>query len=305
MVSYNRNTSDISIISSNFDHIIYYKVGRNELVDFTTKFNKSDVELVAHTDKECIYFKYSENPFYWLQYPYYLSLLLFSGLISFLAFSNFRKSIEKKHQLELDMNRLQMLSIKNQVDPHFTLNSLNSIDYMYQNNEYEKAGKFMVKLSRLMHQTLMNSDKMICSLFEEMDFIRTYCQLEQVRSEKEFEYKIIVDESIDALELEIPKQLVFTYVENAIKHGLRPKEGSGFLKINAYSSQADLHIDIIDNGVGFEQSNVLKTSNTGKGLSIVKELIRLNKKMGKPDIHTAIDSSDTGTTVSIILKSSI
>ena len=73
------------------------------------------------------------------------------------------------------MNRLQMLSIKNQVDPHFTLNALNSIDYMYQNNEKEKAGKFMVKLSRLMHQTLMNSDKVICTLYEELDFIS--CEL--------------------------------------------------------------------------------------------------------------------------------
>ncbi len=302
LIAYNQLHGKMIIISSDFRHVVSNDINfyPSSSLTFKTKNQKNYFGYYINQDHH--YYQYLSNPFYPWKYPYLLLLAGLSLLVSFKSFSLYRKNIDKAHRQELEMNRYQMLAIKNQVDPHFTLNALNSIDYMYQNDEKKRANKFMVKLSRLMHQTLMNSDKMTSTLYEELDFIRTYCQLEEVRSSSQFSFEIIVAEEIDPLTIEIPKQLLFTYVENAIKHGIRPKKDGGYLCIHVSENISTITVRIQDNGIGFEESKKRKTSTTGKGLKILKDIIALYKSMKGKNIEIENISNSNGTVINIFIS---
>ncbi|MDZ7847053.1 MAG: histidine kinase [Owenweeksia sp.] len=163
---------EINMLSPGFSHFFVMQAGTDQ------------PQLVLRAEEGLRFYKYRKNPWYWLRLPYYLAIFLLAGVASHLLFKRFRQNIENRYEQERKLNRLQLLSIKNQVDPHFTLNALNSIDWMYRNNEPAKASSFMGKLSRLMHQTVLNSDKISSSLWEELDFCRNYCELEKLREEQ-------------------------------------------------------------------------------------------------------------------------
>lgn len=293
------HSSQYFIYSSDFDHPIKFDgQAKEKLIFFTRKTSTHKEELVVRRDDHLEFYDYNKNEWYWLRWPYYLLVFSFSGVGSWFLFNLNQKNIERKYQQERQLGQLQLLAIKNQVDPHFTLNALNSIDWMYRNNETQKASSFMGKLSRLMQQTVMNSDKISSTLWEELDFCRNYCELEKLR-EGDFHYSIEVSDSIDAFEIEMPKQLVFTYVENALKHGLRPKDGEKNLCVKVNESEDGILIEVIDDGVGFEKSQA--TKGTGKGLKIVEEMVELWKKMSKGDVKVEILSWSEGGAKVVVL----
>lgn len=267
----------VAIFSSSYDHpVTFSRESTSNYLIRVRKVKENAAHLVVRQDDSLTFYEYIENSLYWLRWPYYLGIFIIAGLGSSFLFKRFRKNIEAKYEQERQLNQFQLLSIKNQVDPHFTLNALNSIDWMYRNNEPRKASRFMGKLSRLMHQTVLNSNKISSSLWEELDFCRNYCELERLRDQS-FSYQIHIDEALDPFEVEVPKQLVFIHVENAIKHGLRPKAGKRRLFIEAHRLSDHLKIIVEDNGVGFQRNGT--SSGTGKGLLIHQEVSALFKKI--------------------------
>lgn len=292
-----------NIFSSNFDYPLKVEVGVESGTPMFLFRNLSDGtrEFVVHRDNQLDFYSYQYNPYFWLRWPYYLLVFSVTGFASAILFRRFRKNIEKKYEQERQLSRLQLLSIKNQVDPHFTLNALNSIDWMYRNNETDQASSFMGKLSRLMNQTVQSSDKIGCTLYEELDFCRNYCELEKLRAD-DFSYTIDINESIDAFEIELPKQLVFTHVENAIKHGLRPKEGEKHLSLKVTQTSTGIEITVTDNGVGFTQNTT--TSGTGKGLKIAEEMVELWERLKGVTVEVQIEPEEevSGTKVRMRLQ---
>ncbi|HKL03234.1 MAG TPA: histidine kinase, partial [Cryomorphaceae bacterium] len=267
------NQEEYQIFSNNLDHVVSMKNETGPGTDFKLRqWKPGEYELVAFGKEKLIFYRYSENPYYYFQFPYYLGVFLLALLFSLKAFKYYSRSIEKRFDQEREFNRLQMLSLKNQIDPHFALNTLNSVDWMYKTGKGEKATKYMETYSRLMHQTVTSSDKISVSLYDELNFCRKFCELEKLR-EPEFDYEIKVDDSIDAFEISLPKQVVFTHVENAIKHGLRPKNGSKHLKIKVLPLGKSIEIKVENNGVPFKEK--LTTSGTGKGLRLLEQMSRL------------------------------
>lgn len=262
--------------SLNF-HLRQYEAGKYEFV----LFGKNNL----------IFYRYLENPYYYFQIPYYLSVFILALVMSSLAFRYYRKSIEKRFDQEREFNRLQILSLKNQIDPHFALNTLNSVDWMYKSGEVEKATKYMETYSRLMHQTVTSSDKVSVTLYDELNFCRKYCELEKLR-EPEFDYSISVDDKIDSFEIPVPRQIVFTHLENAIKHGLRPKDGEKRLKIEVTKVKSILEIVIKNNGVAYKKK--VKTSGTGKGLEILKEMSSLYSSLTGKKVFSKVEPGQSG-----------
>ena len=304
-VLHKKNKPGLFILDNNFNilsKIESHKLATGSAHHFMKRnIGENNSQLVILKNGIYEFLDYTENPLYNIRFLYILGVYgsLFLLLYYSMLFS--RKSIEKKHMIEKKLLSHQLLALKNQVDPHFTLNALNSIDYMYQNNEGEKAGRYMVKLSRLIHQTLAGSDKMVYSLEEEFDFIEAFLQLETERSEGKIEYNINTPDELDLSQIEIPKQVVFTFVENAVKHGLRPKESKGILELNIKHENSHYTIEIEDNGIGFDESRKQKTSTTRKGLKIADELISLYRDLRKVQIHKEVTSSTAGTLVKLII----
>jgi LytS/YehU family sensor histidine kinase len=195
------------------------------------------------------------------------------------------------------MASLQMRAIKNQVDPHFTLNILNAIGSLYASEESkEKADYIFAKYARLIRQTVISSDQIIITLAEEMDFVRNYIDLERFRCSNSFDYAIDIDKDVD-MQTRIPRMLIHTFVENAIKYGTRNKPEGGLLKIALLTKNNTYQIMVEDNGPGLESQSA-SDKGTGKGLIILDELSELYYKLERVKItHTLQNISGPGNTV--------
>lgn len=193
-------------------------------------------------------------------------LFVFSGIL----ISNRRKQkIRKELETEKKLAELQLLALKNQLDPHFSFNAINSIASAVLKEDKELAYKYFVKLSRLMRTIVGSSEQLICSLNEEIEFVQDYLDINKFRFRDKFDYEIIIQPGVD-MNMPVPKTSIHSFSENAIKHGLFLKESVGEIKISIFSDHGDLRIAIEDNGIGREMAARISTASTGKGLEIIK-----------------------------------
>lgn len=295
-----RHTSGMGvIITDDWEEETQFDVEQNdEFLILKREMADGSAQMVVKVASRLHFYNYENNPFEALMWPYYLGIFLISGGVSHAMFKTYRKNIEKRFDTERKVHMLQLQSLKNQVDPHFTLNALDSIDWMYRNNEVSKASRYLQKLTRLIHQTVLNSEKLDLTLFEELDFCRQYCNLEKERT-PDFDFHIAMEESIDPFAVNIPRHLIYIQVENAIKHGLRAKQGAKQLNLSIYRNKASLKIDIADNGIG--QKETKAAHSTGKGTKITRELIELYQQIHSEKITCQRSSDANGTTVYFVI----
>ncbi|HEY6436486.1 MAG TPA: histidine kinase, partial [Ignavibacteriaceae bacterium] len=106
------------------------------------------------------------------------------------------------------------------MNPHFIFNSLNSINAFILENNKLKASEYLSKFSRLVRLILQNSQEPLIPLDKELEALRLYLELEALRFEQKFEYKISVSAEIDTSMVKVPPLIIQPYAENAIWHGL-------------------------------------------------------------------------------------
>lgn len=223
-------------------------------------------------------YTYTPNPYYHLKYPFYLGIYLAVAGFLWLLARGQQYQQRKKEAMERDMATLQMKTIKNQVDPHFVFNAINSMSSMVLADDKEEADRFITRLSRFMRQTLHQSDRIVHSLEDEIQYVDSFLQLQQIRFQQRFAYTIQVDTAIDTT-IKVPKHILFTYVENAIKHGLSHKNGAGTIRIDIEKQGAHVKMMVEDNGVGEAAKEIANPLATGKGLQIMERIIALYKKL--------------------------
>ena len=140
-------------------------------------------------------------------------------------------------------DKLKML--QSQLNPHFVFNALSSIEGLVTAGENELANQYLANFSLILRETLRNMDKMLLSLEEELNLIDKYCKVEQLRFG--FQYKIVIDESINKTAIELPPLLLQPVVENAIKHGLAGLGKNGYLEIAINKKEYNLEIFVKNN----------------------------------------------------------
>jgi hypothetical protein len=245
--------------------------------------------LFLQFDGYCSYIQYYRNPLFYFKYPLYLAIYLVVFLfISMIArIQQYRLNL--KLQTERKIASLQLKAVKNQIDPHFTLNILNAIGSLYATeNNRDKADYIFGKYAKLIRQTVISSDQIIIPLAEELEFVRNYIDLEKFRCDNSFDYDIDIDKEID-LQTKIPRMLIHTFVENAIKYAIRSRSEGGLLKISLSAKDPYYQILVEDNGPGLE-SSAASNKSTGKGLLILNELIDLYYKLEKVRITYALQN---------------
>jgi len=169
---------------------------------------------------------------------------------------------------------LEVKSISNQMESHFTLNTLNAIGSLYAQDDKEKADYYFGKYARLVRNTLINSDQISQTLEQELDYVRNYLDIQKFRMNDRFDYRISLGDSVDS-NLGVPKMILFTFVENAIKHGIKDKQGKGYLEIKIENIDSGYQFFIEDNGIGRKKAGELSESSTGKGMKILDEILEL------------------------------
>jgi two-component system sensor histidine kinase YesM len=224
--------------------------------------------------------------------------LLLMLLVFFIAKSLYAIKIKNK--------KIELQSLRREMNPHFVFNSLNSINqFIAQNNELE-ANKYLSSYSNLMRSMMENSNKDFISLTVELELLKRYLDLEKLRFSDKFDYAISIDEQIDTDALQIPNMLIQPHLENAIWHGLRYKETKGMLQLSFLLHENLLIVKIEDNGIGLEKSKLLKTKNQqvhkSIGLSNTQNRITLLNELYHKNIVckiTELQEPNQGTVVKI------
>lgn len=188
-------------------------------------------------------------------------------------------SIRAWYSIHRKNKRIALQSLRREMNPHFIFNSLNSVNqFIAQNNELE-ANRYLSSYSKLMRNIMENSNNDFILLATELEQLKEYLQLEEMRFREKFAYEITVDPEIDAENLFIPGMLIQPQLENAIWHGLRYRTERGQLKLIIFQKNHRICIHIDDNGIGLKKSQELKTRNQRKhesrGLTNTQERIRL------------------------------
>ena len=188
-------------------------------------------------------------------------------MISFLIY----KYQKQKNIIEAqNINLLKQRMLLSQMNPHFIFNSINSIqNYILQKKERD-AYSYLAKFSKLIRMVLNNSDKNQLTLYEEIDLINIYIEIEQLRFDNTFEYELHVDEEINEQEILIPPMLIQPYVENAIWHGIMnlDQQRKGKLTLTFTKTEQLIKIVIEDNGVGRKASQSYKKNSEHKPLAM-------------------------------------
>ncbi len=158
---------------------------------------------------------------------------------------------EQKSRIE-EINRLLQLKVlRTQMNPHFIYNSLNAIHNLVRKGEAAAASAYLDGFARLLRMVLDHSVKERVPLAEEIAFLRQYLKLEAMRFEDGLDYVVDADrELLDDEDLLVPTLLVQPFLENAVWHGLAPKQGEKKLNVRFAMRGEQVVCTVEDNGVG-------------------------------------------------------
>lgn len=201
---------------------------------------------------------------------------------------NYYKEIKNKQveiaQIENQLVNAKLNALRYQLQPHFLFNTLNAISSLMEDN-VKQAQTVVSKLGNLLRTVLDHNQQNTTTLSEELNFIKSYLDIEQVRFQDRLEVTYNIDEAF--LQYHIPSLILQPLVENAIKHGISRMDEAGKIEIEVKKPSPDrLSIRVSDNGPGVDRSTE-NPLNNGIGLNNIKE--RLEKMYGNNctlNIHT-------------------
>ena len=207
---------------------------------------------------------------------------------------------EKKKNLEYEamLDKATFLALQTQTNPHFLYNTLNSIDRTIQLGNTDAARLMLKSLSDLMRYNLSNGD-IPAILAEELEITEKYLIIQKMRFSERLEYTIEADEDI-TYTTTLPRFTLQPLVENAIIHGLTPKEKGGHLRITAHKDGDHAVIMISDDGIGMDTSRLAELASDGH-IGIANTKKRLEIFEGRDDVFSISSERGKGTVITIRL----
>ena len=179
-------------------------------------------------------------------------------------------------QQEKQILTLEQDMLRSQMNPHFIFNSLNSIKLYIINNEKENAVYYLNKFSKFIRKILVASTEKEISLDDELDTMKLYMNIENIRFSNEINFEVNIKNNINTARIKVPSMILQPFIENALWHGLSSKkEDDKKITLNVYQTNEDyVTISIEDNGIGRIQSTKI---NDGKLLKRKSVGISLTK----------------------------
>jgi two-component system LytT family sensor kinase len=166
----------------------------------------------------------------------------------------------------------ELRALRAQINPHFLFNSLNTIASL-THDDPALAERMTLKLARIFRHVLTHTDRQYSSLKEEMEFLRAYLDIEQIRFGARLKVDFRVADAV--VDTQVPSLILQPLVENAIKHGLSPKIGECRLVISGAQVGEHIMLSVEDDGVGARPTGAANAApSTGIGLRNVRERLR-------------------------------
>ncbi|MCF8420235.1 MAG: histidine kinase [Melioribacteraceae bacterium] len=225
---------------------------------------------------------------------FYLGIFLLIIFVVLLIVS-WRMQIKNKKiigELELSerINELKHQALSAMMNPHFTFNALNSVQYLINSKRNEEANDYIAMMAKLIRKHLDTAGSGFILLSEEITRLKLYLNLEKLRFQDRFSYEIINRSGIDSSTLLIPNMIIQPFVENSLWHGILGSEIKGLLTVSFSFENVEIDsivcrsliIKITDNGVGIKEAMKHKSEglfekddHISKGIQIVEERLRL------------------------------
>jgi len=206
-------------------------------------------------------------------------LLIYGGVVGICyAIDYYRKYREREFaaaQLETQLAQAQLDSLRMQLHPHFLFNTLNGIVGLVRDNNNQAAVTMLVGLSDLLRHALEHSDRQEVELKEELNFIKLYLNIQQMRFSDRLQVEFDIDPS--TTQALVPNLLLQPLLENALKHGIGRSAEVGSIRIAATKDDGRLSITVSDNGAGLPKNWQLKTSS---GIGLANTIARLQQLYG-------------------------
>jgi two-component system, LytTR family, sensor kinase len=195
----------------------------------------------------------------------YIPIALIGHVVAY--YTRFRERELRTTQLEGQLAKAHLQTLKSQLQPHFLFNTLNSISALMM-TDVAAADRMMVSLGDLLRMSLDEGGSHMTTLAREIEFLSVYLEIERIRFEDKL--RVRVDAASDCLDAQLPHLLLQPLVENAVKHGISKLSDAGEVVIIARRDGDHLQIFIRDSGPGLTVPSAL-TSTPGLGLRITKE----------------------------------
>lgn len=218
--------------------------------------------------------------------------------VGFLFFYLLRRNQMQKQQMEFDKEKIRNLELERkmwkakeearaaQLKPHVIANILAAIEGLINTDRKEEASRFIQLFSQYNNQVLINSEKTLIPLSEEIDLLEDYIELNKLRMGDNLQFhRISIAEDIDPKKINIPPMLAQPDIENAIWHGIKKKQAPGHLSVSIKRrGENQIQIAIEDDGIGIAKSEALKKDSRRKrpsmGTKIVEDRLEaINQKI--------------------------
>ncbi|MFK7921793.1 MAG: two-component regulator propeller domain-containing protein [Bacteroidia bacterium] len=241
--------------------------------DYTLKLKASNDGL-NWSEPEVIYFTIAP-PFWKSPWVYALVSIFSVLLIGFLAWRriiNVKKREKEKRYLQQKLTELEQQALGAMMNPHFIFNTLNSIQHYFNQHDTADGNEYLARFAQLIRLNMEVVQQPRTSLDDELNRLKIYLDLEQLRFGDKMSYELEVEPNIDAEEIMIPSMLMQPFVENAIWHGIAPSHEKGWVHVQLKMLDEDtLRIRIDDNGPGVFSSEIdSKSTYTSRGVEITR-----------------------------------
>lgn len=198
---------------------------------------------------------------------WFWTIIALLGLgLAFLYLKDRFQRQKERLKLENDLLEMERKALRLQMNPHFIFNALDSISSFIFKKDPKMAVRYLNNFAKLMRLTLESSMEHIHPVETEVSILKNYLELEKLRFSDKFDYSIEVDEELDYT-IGLPPMLIQPHVENAILHGLKPKEGFGSLQISFQLDGEVLTCTIEDDGIGRAKARELPNKKAHRSMA--------------------------------------
>lgn len=199
-----------------------------------------------------------QKPFWDTAWFQILFLVVAAGFVAWVFRIRLRQE-RAKGEIKSQLLELEMRALRAQMNPHFIYNALNSIQSLVATKQSVSANIYISKFARLLRQVLENSRRSEITLKQELESLRLYVDLEQLRLDSQVEFVENIDDGIAPESILIPPLILQPFVENALWHGLSSKEGDKRIELMITEQEGWVQFEIRDNGIGRKKAATLRS----------------------------------------------
>jgi two-component system, LytTR family, sensor kinase len=211
-------------------------------------------------------------------------------------YQRFKQGELRTSQLEARLAQAQLEVLKGQLHPHFLFNTLHAISTLIHKDP-DSADEMVAQLSDLLRMTLANIGVQEVPLQQELEFLRRYLDIQQMRFQDRL--RVVVDVPPDTLDVRVPNQVLQPLVENAIRHGVDARRGEGLIEIRARADGETLTLSVRDDGPGLRPEAEKGARVQGRGIGLSNTRARLKELYGPVSMLELANHPAGGTLVSL------